>query len=406
MSESLRIGIACFATYGGSGVVATELGRELAQAGHKVHFISNQLPFRLQQGEFLENIFYHEATPMMYDALPAAMYGFEVASKITQIAVDERLDIFHAHYAVPHAISGIIAKQVLKEKRELKIVTTLHGTDITLVGRTPAFFPLTKWAIEESDAVTTVSGWLRQETIETFDIKKPIHVIHNFVDAARFEPGRTQVNRRHFAKDDEKIVLHVSNFRPVKRLEDVIAAFALAAARVPSRLLLIGDGPERERAMELARKLGVMNRTWFLGKQNLVENFYSIADVLLFPSEYESFGVTALEAMSCELPVVATEGSGLSEVVDDGVSGYLRPVGDVDALADAVVDILTDGRKAAGMGAAGRRRALRCFQAEQVARSYLSVYRSVLAGEVPKPPPPCEPDASEEKFGASSRGGL
>lgn len=392
MTQSLRIGIACFATYGGSGVVATELGRELARAGHRVHFISNQMPFRLQQGEFFENIFYHEAATMSYDALPAPMYGFEVASKITQIAVDEQLDIFHAHYAVPHAISGIMAKQVLKGKRDLKIVTTLHGTDITLVGRAPAFFPLTRWAIEQSDAITTVSGWLRDETVRTFGIGNPIHVIHNFVDSKRFSPGQTSTCRSRYAKEDEKIILHVSNFRPVKRLEDVVRTFALVAARTPARLLLIGDGPERERTLELARRLGVLNRTWFLGKQNLVENFYSIADVLLFPSEYESFGLTALEAMSCELPVVTSAAGGLAEVVDDGVSGYLRPVGDVNALAEAVLDILSDPEKARLMGQAGRRRALRCFQAPTVARNYLAVYQSVLAGEMPVPPPPCEPE--------------
>ncbi len=392
MSQSLRNGIACFATYGGSGVVATELGRELAQAGHKVHFISNQLPFRLQQGQFLENIYYHEPASMSYDVLPASMLGFEIASKITQIAVDERLDILHAHYAVPHAISGIMAKQVLKGRRDLKIVTTLHGTDITLVGRAPAFYPLTKWSIEQSDAVTTVSKWLRDETVKTFEVNKPIHVIHNFVDTERFAPGLSQINRRHLAGDDEKIVLHVSNFRPVKRLEDVVAAFALTAARIPARLLLIGDGPERERTLELARKLGVMNRTWFLGKQNLIENYYSIADVLLFPSEYESFGLTALEAMSCALPVVATRNSGLSEVVDHGVSGTLCPVGDVDALSDAMVEILSNPEKAREMGEAGRRRALRCFQAKTVAENYMSVYRTVMAGDVPSSTPPCSPE--------------
>lgn len=392
MSESLRIGIACFATYGGSGVVATELGRELARAGHRIHFISNQVPFRLQQGEFFENIHYHEPASMNYDVLPAPMFGFEVASKFIQIAVDERLDILHAHYAVPHAISGIVAKQVLKPRRDLKIVTTLHGTDITLVGRAPAFFPLTKWSIEQSDAVTTVSSWLRDETIRTFAVEKPIHVIHNFVDTTRFAPRCSCIRRSHLAGEDEKIILHISNFRAVKRLEDVVKTFARVVQRIPARLVLIGDGPERERAMEQARRLGVLNRTWFLGKQNQIENYYAIADVLLFPSAYESFGLTALEAMSCGLPVVATEGSGLSEVVDDGVSGYLRPVGDIAALAEAVLKILSDPDLAQRMGEAGRRRALRCFQAKTVAGNYLSVYRSVLAGEEPVPPPPCEPE--------------
>lgn len=390
MSDKLRIGIACFATYGGSGVVATELGRELARSGHRIHFISDQLPFRLQQGEFQENVYYHEASSMSYDAIPAAMFGFEIASKIQQIAVDEKLDVLHAHYAVPHAISGLIAKQVLKP-RELKLVTTLHGTDITLVGRAPAFFPLTKWAIENSDAVTTVSGWLRDETYKAFDVTKDIHVIHNFVNAERFSVQDNRCNRLHFAGADEKILLHVSNFRPVKRLHDVVHTFAEVLKHTPARLVLIGDGPERERTLELARKLGVMNRTWFLGKQNQIEHYYAIADVLLFPSEYESFGVTALEAMSSRLPVVGTTGSGLAEVVEDGVTGFLRPVGDTAALAAACLQIFRDPDMARRMGEAGRDRVQRCFRAAAIAECYLDLYRSVLNGKKYDGANPCAP---------------
>jgi len=389
MDKKLRIGIACFATYGGSGVVATELGREMARAGHKVHFISNQLPFRLNQGEFLENVYYHEATTVAYDALPSAMYGFEIASKVIQIAEEERIDLLHAHYAVPHAISGIMAKQVLKPKN-LKIVTTLHGTDITLVGRAPALFPLTKWAIEQSDAVTTVSGWLRDETKKTFSIEKDIHVIHNFVDVNRFNGNPGPCFKKHFAQPGEKVILHVSNFRPVKRLQDVVRVFAKISEKIPAKLLLIGDGPERERAFQLARQLNVMDRTHFLGKQNMIEHYYSISDLLLFPSEYESFGVTALEAMSSKLPVVATEGSGLSEVVEDGVTGYLRPVGDVDALADACIKILSDPEMAHQMGERGRERATRCFQAHRVTESYMSLYHSVLNDEQFAGAAPCQ----------------
>lgn len=388
MSRKLRIGVACFATYGGSGVVATELGREMARAGHKVHFISNQLPFRLNQGEFLENVYYHEATTMAYDALPSSMYGFEIASKITQIAKEERLDLLHAHYAVPHAISGIMAKQVLKPK-ELKIVTTLHGTDITLVGRTPAFYPLTKWAIEQSDAVSTVSDWLKEQTQTTFDTKTPIRVIHNFVDTDRFSGTAGPCFKDHFVKPGEKIILHVSNFRPVKRLQDVIAVFAKVQKEVPSKLLLIGDGPERQRAFQLAQELGVMDKTYFLGKQNMIEHYYSISDLLLFPSEYESFGVTALEAMSSRLPVVASNGSGLSEVVREGETGYLRPVGDVDAMANACIEILKDDDLARSMGEKGRDRAVNCFQASRIVEHYLSLYNSVLNGSTFVPEQPC-----------------
>jgi len=386
----MRIGIACFATYGGSGVVATELGREMARAGHKVHFISSQLPFRLNQGEFLENVYYHEATSIAYDALPSAMYGFEIASKVIQIAEDERLDLLHAHYAVPHAISGIMAKQVLKPK-DLKIVTTLHGTDITLVGRAPALFPLTKWAIEQSDAVTTVSKWLSEETRKTFHVDNPIHVIHNFVDVARFNGQAGPCMKKHFAPNGEKVLLHVSNFRPVKRLQDVIEVFAKVAAEIPARLVLIGDGPERERAFQLARQLNVMDRTFFLGKQNMIEHYYSISDLLLFPSEYESFGVTALEAMSSRVPVVASSGSGLSEVVEDGVTGFLRPVGDIDALAEASLRILKDDALAKSMGEKGRERAVGCFQAHRITEMYMDLYKSVLNGEVYSGAHPCAP---------------
>lgn len=393
MPDQLRIGIACFATYGGSGVVATELGRELARAGHRIHFISNQLPFRLQQGEFLENVYYHETSSMSYDAIPAAMFGFEIASKMQQIAVDEKLDLLHAHYAVPHAISGLMAKQVLAPTK-LKLVTTLHGTDITLVGRAPAFFPLTRWAIEHSDAVTTVSRWLRDETYHAFDVTKPIHVIHNFVSAERFNVEDGPCRRGRYAKENEKIVLHVSNFRPVKRLDDVIHAFAIIAAQTPAKLVLIGDGPERERTLALARKLGVMDRTHFLGKQNQIEHYYAIADVLLFPSEYESFGVTALEAMSSRLPVVGTQGSGLSEVVEDGVTGFLRPVGDVEALATACLTILRDADLACRMGEAGRLRVEQCFQASSIAQRYLDLYRSVLNGDDYPEPKPCSSEAA------------
>lgn len=386
--SNLRIGIACFASYGGSGVVATELGRALAKRGHKIHFISNQVPFRLEEKELFGNVYHHEVESLRYDALPEPAYGLEMASKLIQIATDERLDLIHAHYAVPHAISGIIAKQVLKD-RGPKVVTTLHGTDITLVGRAPSFFPLTKWAIEQSDAVTTVSKWLRERTVEEFGSAKKIHVIYNFIDTERFAPDRAPEFRRSFARDDEKIVLHISNFRPVKRLADVVDTFARISAEIPAKLVLIGDGPERERTLERARAAGVMGRTYFLGKQSMIENFFSLADLFLFPSEYESFGVAALEAMSAAVPVVATEGSGLSEVVVDGVTGFLRPVGDVDALAKASLQILRDDTLACEMGGAARKRASGCFQSDYIVDKYLQLYHAVLEGKAVPELEPC-----------------
>ena len=396
MTAQKRIGIVCYATYGGSGVVATELGRELARVGHKVHFISNQMPFRLETGEFYENIYFHEVAGMIYDAMPARSYGLEMASKIVQIVDDEKLDLIHAHYAVPHAISGIIAKQVLRP-RNLKIVTTLHGTDITLVGSAPAYYPLTQWAIENSDAVTSVSTWLRDETYRTFGDKKKVMVIHNAVDTQRFCPRATCGYRENFAKPEERIILHLSNFRPVKRVADVIRSFALIRKKIPSKLLLIGDGPERENALELARELGVMDGTYFLGKQAVIENYFAIADLLLFPSSYESFGVAALEAMSSGVPVVATLGSGLSEVVMDGVTGYLRPVGDVEALAEASVEILSDEVMYRSMAEAGRKRATCCFESTRILKLYEDLYDDVLAEREPRDPDPCVAHLCETK---------
>jgi N-acetyl-alpha-D-glucosaminyl L-malate synthase BshA len=379
----LRIGISCFATHGGSGVVAAELARELARAGHKVHIISFSIPFRLTAGEFFDNIYYHEVSSIQYDVLPQPLIGMELATKIIQIAQDEKLDVLHAHYAIPHAISALMAQQVLSTiHHTLPVVATLHGTDITLVGKAPSFFPLTKWAIEHSNAVTTVSDWLRQETVKTFVVRKPIQVVHNFVDTHRFSiceksPQCTAL-REHLARPGEKVVLHVSNFRPVKRIMDVLDTFAGISAEIPARLVLIGDGPERERALDHARQIGIMGRTYFLGKQAAIENYFAVADLLLFPSEYESFGVTALEAMSAGTPVVSTKGSGLSEVVVDGVTGFTCPVGDVPAFTRASHEILKNPDLAKRMGKAGRERAEALFTPCKVVCEYLSIYRRVM----------------------------
>jgi N-acetyl-alpha-D-glucosaminyl L-malate synthase BshA len=308
----------------------------------------------------------------------------ELATKVIQIAQDEKLDVLHAHYAIPHAISALMAQQVLSTMHHnLPVVTTLHGTDITLVGRAPSFFPLTKWAIEHSNAVTTVSDWLRQETVRTFDIqRKPIHVVHNFVDTNRFhicqQSPQCAALRDHLARSGEKIILHVSNFRPVKRIIDVLDIFAGISAEMPARLVLIGDGPERERALDHARQIGIMGRTYFLGKQAAIENYFAVSDLLVFPSEYESFGVTALEAMSAGTPVVATQGSGLGEVMVDGVTGHLCPVGDVEAFTAAALDILKNPEKAKAMSQAGRERAEANFTPCRVVCQYLGIYRQVI----------------------------
>lgn len=385
----LHIGLSCFATHGGSGIVATELAQVLARRGHKIHIISFSIPFRLQAAAFSENIYYHEVNSLQYDVLPHPLIGMELASKIIQIAQDENLDVLHAHYAVPHAISALIARGVLCSMgRRLPVVTTLHGTDITLVGRAPSFFPLTRWAIDHSNAVTTVSHWLRAETDRTFHTTQSIDVIYNFVDIERFHVGADYPEqaalRCRLARPGEKIVLHVSNFRPVKRLNDVVDTFAKIAETVPARLVLIGDGPERERTLEHARNRGVMGRTYFLGKQATIENYFAVADLLLFPSEYESFGVTALEAMSAKTPVVATLGSGLSEVVIDGETGFLCPVGDIEALSTACLKILTDDALARRMAEAARIHVQHHFTPDRIVDQYEAIYRRAIAT-----PDPC-----------------
>ena len=262
----MRIAIVCYPTYGGSGVVATELGQYLADRGHKVHFVSSSMPFRLSH-QFHENVFFHEVEKISYPLFDAGLYTLSLAVKLEQLIELEQLDLIHIHYAIPHAVSAYLAKQMIAPKN-IPIVTTLHGTDITLVGREPAFKSITRFSIEQSDAVTAVSNWLKKETIEEFDVKRDIQVIPNFFDPGRFTKTPNQCcQRSHYAKPEEKILLHVSNFRPVKRIPDVIRTFAKIVEKVPAKLLLVGDGPNRSCALELARELGVMNRTWYLGKQ-------------------------------------------------------------------------------------------------------------------------------------------
>jgi N-acetyl-alpha-D-glucosaminyl L-malate synthase BshA len=376
----MRIGIACYPTYGGSGVVASELGLELAKRGHEVHVISFALPFRLEG--YTERIFYHEIDVSAYPLFKHPPVTLAAACKMIDIAETYKLDVLHVHYAVPWAVCAHLAREVVSAESELnlKIVTTLHGTDITLVGSEPSFFKMTKFGIERSDAVTAVSNYLAAETQKTFGVKCPIDVIHNFVDHERFKPrgDASPCKRKHLAPAGEKLLVHVSNFRPVKNIPDVVKTFALLRKKIPCRLLMVGEGPELPGARLLAKELGVAQDVVFMGKQQAVEDILACADIFLLPSAFESFGLSALEAMSCGLPVLATEIGGLREVVDPGVDGWLCHVGDVRCMAARALDMLADENKLRTMGAAARRKAVEKFSPQAIITQYENIYQRVL----------------------------
>lgn len=374
---NMRIGIICSPTYGGSGVVATELGRFLARRGHEVHFISIAMPFRLETSPS-EKIFFHEVQSINYPVLPGELFGISIASKAVQVATDYDLELIHAHYAIPHAISAWLAREVGGRCPKFKVVTTLHGTDITLVGRAPSFFPIAQFAIEHSDAVTTVSQWLKEETIREFKITRNIDVIPNFVDEDKFRRGIIPCRKSVYAPNGEKILMHISNFRPVKRVGDVIKVFARVCEKMPAKLLLIGDGPERDMAGQLARELGVMAHCHFLGKQDQIEDFLSCSDLMLFPSEYESFGLAALEAMASENVVVASRGGNLPELIRHGVDGFVADVGDVESMARDAIEILSDNDRRKEMGIRARRGAIERFHPEAIIPQYEALYQRVL----------------------------
>lgn len=386
----MRIGIICYPTYGGSGVVATELGRFLARRGHEVHFISSSVPFRLAL-DATEGIIFHEVHEFHYPLFGSQLYTLSLASKCIQIANEFGLEIIHAHYAIPHAVSGWIAREAVAERHTLRLVTTLHGTDITLVGRAPSFFPVVKHALNQSDAITAVSGWLARETESAFAPSHPVEVINNFVDSTKFRPSITPCRRSRFAPNGEKLIMHISNFRPVKRVTDVIRTFARIKAQMPARLLLIGDGPEYERTSQLAHELGVFEDVIFLGKQDQVEVFFSCADLFLLPSEYESFGLAAIEAMSSEIPVVSSNGGGLPEVIRHGETGFLAPVGDVEKMAEYGLMVLRDADLADRISAAARRDVMERFRPDTIVGQYEALYERVLSSGPRRTCSPGEP---------------
>ncbi len=371
----MKIAMVCYPTHGGSGVVATELGMCLAQRGHEVHFISYSTPFRLRG--FQENVFYHEVDVSAYPLFKYPPYDLSLAAQIMEVADEHSLDIVHAHYAIPHAISAYLARQMMRGKGP-RVVTTLHGTDITLVGKDASFRAAVKFGIEESDGVTAVSNYLAEQTRDVFAIDREIRVIYNFVDTVRFAPRTENCIRSRFAPNGEAILMHASNFRPVKRLTDTIEILARVRRHLPARLLLIGEGPDRQESHALAERLGLHDHVLYLGTQDAVEQLLGCADLFLLPSSEESFGLAALEAMSCGTPVIGTRIGGLPEVVEDGQEGFLLPVGDVDAMAAAALSLLRDPQKMAQMRTAARAKAQRYFRTETLVPEYEACYEAVL----------------------------
>jgi len=372
----MKIGIVCYPTFGGSGVLATELGMALSAKGHEVHFITYQQPVRLN---FHPNIYYHEVTIPTYPLLDFPPYETALTSTMVHVIVNNQLDLLHVHYAIPHASAAYFARQILKKTgRDIPFITTLHGTDITLVGRDQTYAPVVAFSINESDAITAVSDNLREETYRSFRIEKDIRVIPNFVDTQRFFKSDKEHFKQMLAPNGERILVHVSNFRKVKRVEDVIRVFERLHASIPSKLLMIGDGPERQNAEELCRSLRICNDIRFLGKQDQVDEILSITDLFLLPSQYESFGLAALEAMACGVPVISTNTGGLPEINVHGKTGFLSDVGDVDDMAKHAVEILRDDERLRQFKAAALEHA-RSFEKSRIIPMYEELYDEVLS---------------------------
>lgn len=377
----MRIGITCYPTYGGSGVVATELGIELAALGHEVHFISYSQPFRLNGRE--RGIFYHEVPVSNYPLFEFPPYDLALASRMAEVAEFYELDLLHVHYAIPHSVSALLARQMLEARgRRLPFVTTLHGTDITLVGLDRSYLPITRYAIQESDGVTSISEYLKSKTLTDFGITRDIEVVPNFVNCNLYKPvahaEARAAARKRFALPEEAVLIHLSNFRPVKRVTDVVKVFAQVQQAIPAQLVLVGDGPDRSAAEWLAHDLRIQNKIHFLGKQESVNELLPLADLMLLPSELESFGLAALEAMACKVPSIATRVGGVPELIDDGANGLLYAVGDVDGMADGAITLLRDRERLREMGDTCRRTAQKRFCSTLVIPQYVKFYEALV----------------------------
>ena len=377
----MKIGITCYPTYGGSGVVATELGLELAQRGHEIHFISYAQPIRLRGAE--PNIHYHEVEVSRYPLFDYPPYDLALATRMAEVAQLYDLDLLHVHYAIPHSVSAMLARQMLAaapRPQKLPFVTTLHGTDITLVGLDRSYLSITRYSIEQSDGVTAISNYLRERTQRVFDVKNKIEVIYNSVNCDVYSRNSATAPevRAEYAPNGERVLVHLSNFRPVKRLGDVIEIFDRVRKQMPAKLLLIGDGPDRSVAEWMAVQKGIHSDVLFLGKQDQIQEKLAIADIMLMPSELESFGLAALEAMACEVVPISTRAGGVPEVIDHGKTGYLADVGDVETMARYAIELLNDEKRLREMGKAARAVAMDRFSASKIVQQYEDFYRRVL----------------------------
>lgn len=370
----MKLGITCHPTAGGSGIVATSLGIALADRGHEVHFVTYDTPYRIT--EFHQNIVSHTVETISYPLFQNSPASLALATKISDIAEEYGIQLWHAHYAIPHAACAILANDMLPEAKRFKIVTTLHGTDITLVGSDPSFFRITKYAMERSDAVTAVSNWLKEETEREFSLNQPVKMIYNFLDESKYP---LDVHHRcNLAEEGEKIIMHISNFRPVKRVTDIVRVFKRVLDAVDARLVMVGDGPERMSALGVAKQLGVTDKIKWLGNYQDIETILPCADIVFQPSEHESFGMVALEAMASGVPVLATRSGGIVEVVEDGINGYLCDVGDIDTMSARAIELLTDAEKSKAFGASGRERATTVFAQDPIIDQYEALYRELL----------------------------
>jgi N-acetyl-alpha-D-glucosaminyl L-malate synthase BshA len=375
----MNIGIVCYPTFGGSGVLATELGKALADKGHNIHFITYQQPVRLTG--FSANIFYHEVHVPTYPLFDFPPYETALASTMVDVIRNNKLDLLHVHYAIPHASAAYMAKMILKnEGINIPVITTLHGTDITLVGKDKTYSPVVAFSINQSDAITAVSNNLREETYNTFIIEKEIEVIHNFVDVERFNRKPIDAFQKVIAPNGERIVVHASNFRKIKRVQDVVKIFQKIVKQIPAKILLVGDGPERPMVEELARELDIVADIKFLGKQQDMEEIFAVTDLFLLPSEYESFGLAALEAMASRTAVVCSNAGGLPEIIEQGVCGYMANVGDIQAMSDFSLDILRDENRMAQFQAAAQLQAQR-FDIRNIIPIYERLYEKVVSSK-------------------------
>lgn len=374
--KRMKIGIVCYPTFGGSGVVATELGVKLAERGHEVHFITYERPVRLEG--YRDNVYYHEVLPFKYSLFKYTPYETTLAGKMVDVALNEGLDVLHVHYAIPHASVAYLAKCILQSKGVyIPVITTLHGTDITLVGKDPALKAVVEFSINNSDAVTSVSGFLKSATYENFNITKEIEVVYNFIDFDKFQKRNKDHFKKAIAPDDEKIITHVSNFRSVKRAEDALYVFEKILEQIPSKLLMIGDGPERAKLEIICRERGLCDQIRFLGKQGAIEELLSVSDLFLLPSSNESFGLAALEALALGVPVVSSNAGGIPEVNKDGYSGYLCDVGDIDAMSDRAIGLLSDEALLARFSEQAHEHA-KMFDVKAIVIQYEAIYESVL----------------------------